>query len=107
MKFEIVDFYYDPLNRPKSQYIGTMHIYCIDLGLDIRGVSVYKKGGRIHFRIPSRKTIDRETKKKVVYPLISFTNSDTNKEIRTFFKEECVPYVAEILEKIKNFPRKK
>jgi hypothetical protein len=74
MKIEVVEFY--PMQKPEKDWIGTMHIYIIDLDLDIRGIHVLQKKDRYIFRMPSKFSMENE--KKQWFPVISFTNPKKN-----------------------------
>ena len=79
MKIEIVGFYKNL--DPKFKIIGTLHVYLVDLDLDIRGIAVHKAGKLWFYKIPGRNCIDSETKEKVWFPYISFSNKETNEDI--------------------------
>ena len=95
MKFELVEFY-QTKNTKKA--IGTIHIYLIDIKLDIRGILVLKKEDKIFFSFPHFKAIDSDTKKMVSYPFIRF-NDNTQKQMMDFLLNEVKP---EILKRLKN-----
>lgn len=99
MKFEFVEFYETPKNFAKKGLLGTLHLYCIDCGLDIRGIRVTKSGKGIFFRFPHFKTLDKDTGLSVSYPLIRWTKEETQKEMLDFLHKEVKP---KILERLKN-----
>jgi hypothetical protein len=70
---EIVE-YYPYENKP---YLGMLHIYVIEYGMDIRGVKVYRSGANIRFNLPFGNGIDPETKEKVSFPFVCFSDPDT------------------------------
>lgn len=97
MKFELVEFY--PAMEPKrnKKFLGTVHIYAIDCGLDIRGIRVTKNGKGIFFNLPHFKAVDSETKVEVRYPLIRWTNDATQKEMMEFLHLQVKPVVLKNL----------
>ena len=72
MNLEIVEFYLDKRDDAKQFLQGTLHVYLADFGIDLRGVFVMKKKNFWRFAIPHKKTIDPNTNKSVLYPIISF-----------------------------------
>ncbi len=96
MKFELVDFY--PItdkNRGnlKKNALGTVHLYVIDLDLDIRGIRVNKQGKNIHFYLPHCVGFDNETGEKIRYPVISWTNKENHKEMMDFLHQQVKPEI--------------
>lgn len=87
MKVEIVGFYKN-IDR-KFKMIGTMHIYLVDLDLDIRGIVVNKGAkGRWFYRMPGRHGLDPETKEMMWYPHVSFSNKEMHDEMIQSIIEE-------------------
>lgn len=76
MKIEIVEYY--PIPNPTGKMLGTMHIYVCNLKMDIRGVEVYKIKGQYIFKLPQKWGIEDE--KRIWYPVISFTDNQTQKD---------------------------
>lgn len=88
MKCEYVGFY--PATERKNKYscIGTIHIYCIDYKIDLRGIQVFKRGNCFHFMPPGRWVKD-EDGKEVRYPFIGFTDKKDDEALKEFFKDTC------------------
>ena len=78
MNIEIVGFYPLVFDKKKPFLEGTLHIYIIDLDIDIRGIYVINQKKRWIFRMPHKRTIDSDTKESVGYPIFSFTNAERN-----------------------------
>jgi len=99
MKFELVDFY--PISkktRTKSKTIvGTVHLYLIDLNIDLRGIRVNRTKNSIHFLMPHSVAYDDEAKKEVYYPIFSFTKPEQYKEMLDFLHNEVKPIIKERL----------
>ena len=96
MKFELVEFY--PETEPKNKkFLGTVHIYAIDCQLDIRGILVSKQGKGMFFNFPHFWAVDEETKQRVRYPLIRWTNDATHKEMMDFMHLEVRPEIEKRL----------
>lgn len=98
MKFEFVEFY--PIKNNKNRRaLGTVHIYAIDCGLDIRGILATKQGKGIYFNFPHYNAKDQETGEDVRYPHIRWTNEKTNQEMWDFLRNEVRPIILENLRK--------
>ncbi len=102
MKFEFVEFYPSAeMPNNKSKALGTVHIYAIDCKLDIRGILVFKQGKGIFFCAPHFRGIDTETGKIVKYPLIRWTNQETQQEMIDFLHKEAKPVILKSLKESK------
>lgn len=103
MKFELVDFYpFTDANRGKihKKFLGTVHIYDCASQLDIRGILVSKLAGKksgFFYYFPHFTAIDTETKKKVKYPYISFTDQKKKKAMMEFLKKSVTPEVKKAI----------
>lgn len=93
MKIEIVEFY--PIKKDKHTFIGTMHIYILDLDVDLRGIFVSRKEDRWFFRLPQKKAI--ENGKEVFYPIFSFTSREKYGELLDAVKLEGKKYIKKEL----------
>lgn len=94
MNIEIVGFYALERNDKKQKLTGTMHVYLIDYGIDLRGVYVDKMKERWFFMIPNRTGIDEETKQKVTYPVFTFTDNSKHKEMMKTIREKGKEYIT-------------
>ena len=87
MKFEFIDFYYiDPKDR-KAKFkhnVGSIHIYAVDLRLDIRGIHVHQFGKKIFFKFPYFQAFDAEAGKKVFFPHLNFIDDQVKKDLSAF-----------------------
>ena len=97
MKIEIVDFY--PFERSSKNNIGTMHIYVIDLDMDIRGIQVIRNKNAYLFFLP--KKIAFEGDKKVWYPIINFTNNAKNIELNADLRQKGAEFMQNWMKKDK------
>jgi len=97
MKFEIVEFY--PINDEikNKEIIGTIHVYFIDIQMDMRGIYVRKLKNKIMFTLPGLKVLDAEGK-KVFFPFIEFTDINIKKSLIGFLQKEGIKYIK------KNYP---
>lgn len=101
MKFEFQDFY--PITEKnrvpnmRVEFIGTVHIYCIDCKLDIRGIKVTKKGSRVYFNLPHVYGNDHETGERVSYPVIRWVDEQTQAEMLDFLHAVVKPQILERL----------
>lgn len=93
MNFEFVEFY--PVPNAKGQHVGTVHVYVIDIRMDIRGIKVKKQGSKVFFIIPSIMTNDAETGKKVLYPIVAWVEKKDKKQFMEFLHREAKPKVQE------------
>lgn len=99
MNIEIVEFY--PNKKIKNEIHGTMHIYCIDMQMDIRGIyakiGINKLGKKnIFVDLPSAWGVDSKTKEKIKYPIISFTDPQKNTEFFKSIKDKCAEYLKNL-----------
>lgn len=102
MKFELVDFYEATLEikqRRGNNCLGTVHIYLIDIGVDIRGIHVTKQGRGMFFHVPIGYGFDKETGKEVKYPVIGFTDEKIYEDMMNFLKNEVKEEIAKRLKK--------
>ena len=102
MDFEFVEFY--PVNEQdkgkiSDKIVGTVHIYCIDCKLDIRGIQVSFFNRGVYFNIPRYPGYD-ENGKKIRYPLISWTNQEDNKSMLNFLHNEVKPIIKKRMGKV-------
>lgn len=95
MKFEFVEFY--PINSAVKakdlENIGTIHIYVVDHGLDIRGIVVKKRANSIFFKFPHFKAFDPEENKIVTYPYIKWTKDEDNVKMLDFLHQVVKPEI--------------
>jgi hypothetical protein len=98
MKVEIVEFY--PAEKQAPNVLrGSLHVYIIDLKMDLRGVLVLKIKNKWNFFLPRHSAIDSETKNKVFYPIINFTDSKKNKELRDSIRYEGKKYIEKMMQR--------
>jgi len=94
--------FYPQKNKKNKHMVGTIHIYCIDCELDIRGISINKHGKKnIYFNMPHYTAIDEETGENVKYPHIRWTNEKTHNEMLDFLYKQVKPIILKRLEEAK------
>lgn len=104
-RFEIVEFYPGAAENYKK-FIGTLHIYLVDLQMDIRGIRVYFSNKGWFFSLPTGKSYNEEEKRFVVYPLISFVDQEMAQGLKEFIWNEGKAYVMKKLTEIENLKKK-
>src|ERR1700691_1970269 len=107
MNLEIVGFYELERDDTKESLKGTLLVYMVDLGIDLRGIIVIRKKERILIYMPHKIGIDEETKTQVRYPVFAFTDVAKNKELTDQIRKIGVPFIKEEILKIekKKFKR--
>jgi len=95
MKVEIVGFYKNI--DPNIKIEGTLHAYLVDYDIDIRGIVVMKREKGYFYKMPGRKTLDPETKEKVWYPHISFSNIEKTQDMIKSIKKEADEFLKKEL----------
>ena len=104
MKFELVEFYpvtEKNFSKQDRNLVGTVHLYCVDCGLDIRGIRVTNNGNTIFFNLPHVYAYDNQTGEKIRYPVVRFTNDGVQKEIFEFLKKNCKQQALENVKLLK------
>lgn len=103
--FEIVGHYPDMIvdRLPNGDYeiiqedpnAGTFHAYWVEMEMDLRGCYYsYRTATSLYIAVPSRNAIDKESKKHVRYPEMSFTDQEYNSKFRQTLKEAFIKYAA-------------
>ncbi len=100
MKFELVAFY-EATKEVKSKRgnncLGSVHLYLIDIGVDIRGIHVSKQGKGMFFQVPAAYGFDKELGKEVRYPVIGFTDDKIYQDMMNFLKTEVFQHIKKVL----------
>jgi len=98
MKIEIVEFYLHSINATDGSFKGTLHVYLCDIQMDLRGIVVTKIPGKpkLHFNIPRKSdTVDG---KKVLYPIVSFTDLNKNRLLSQAVRKQGTEYVEKFMD---------
>lgn len=107
MKLEFVAFYpRTAKNTWHPKFIGTVHFFISDYGMDIRGVLVSNRNGSIDFQFPHY----RDSKKDltaVSYPLWRFRDGQKQKELVDFLHDVVKPEIRTLLNIYKTKPAEK
>jgi hypothetical protein len=99
MKIEIVEFYPDDKQSPKTLK-GSLHIYLCEEHLDVRGVVVFKNAqGKWYFEIPYRWGKDTETGKLCRFPIINFTSKRKNQDLMKSIIKLAPKYIDDLMKK--------
>ena len=102
MEIEVVAFYTDERCDEQCMLRGSMHVYLIDIQVDLRGIGVTKKDDNWHF---SNQVIKVEGKidtrgKPMVYPVFNFMDHYKNMKMMETIKTKGIEYIErEILSK--------
>jgi hypothetical protein len=92
---EIVNFYPTVREDNKQFLQGSLHVYIVDLGIDLRGVFVSKKKDFWYFSLPMR--IAKDDGKTVKYPIMSFRDRDKTNQLLQIIKEQGKPFIENYL----------
>lgn len=104
MEIEIVEFYpYKPKGKKVS---GTLHVYLIDLEMDIRGIHVSVTGKHWWFQMPYRVQYDHANKEEVRFPLIGFTDLTKHEAMMNSIREKGRIYIEKNFLKITELDNK-
>lgn len=93
MQIEIVDFFPKKVDRDNQFLRGHLHIYLIDIQMDLRGVCVSRDKEKWRFFLPSGIGKDHETGNEVRYLIASFTASGVNKSIVDWLRQNGPEYI--------------
>jgi hypothetical protein len=109
MNIEIQEFYWDSneqftwnktAKKKKKGRSGTLHIYITDLDLDIRGIVFIERPKKQWvIRMPHKTAF--EDGKRVFYPVLTFVNLDTMKDLLLQIREKGVAYIENKLKQNK------
>lgn len=100
MEIEIIEAYeirFKEGDKPKG---WSLHIYLPEWEMDVRGIILKKYGGGWFMQMPFLTNYDKEEKKPVRFPLISFLERDKTKDLNQKIKEKAVEYVEKKLKKL-------
>lgn len=95
MKIEIVEFYPFQTEAGPQIHNGTLHVYLIDWKADLRGIKVQKLNNQWRFYLPINFALDPETKQKVRYPIISFTDRETQRRLVSLTRTMGQEYIMQ------------
>lgn len=97
MNIEIVEFYSIEKDDNREILKGTLHVYLVDLGIDLRGIYVQKRKNYWRFDLPSRSGVDQETKQLVRYPCFSFMDKKKTDQLLSLIRELGREYILKQL----------
>ena len=94
MEIEIVEFY--PIKQEKWLTTGTLHVYIIDLGIDIRGIYVKKeiKKGKISWFFQEPFRFFQDDDKKIKVPFFSFMDKKKQREFISQIRKKGIKYIS-------------
>lgn len=87
MNIEVMNMYFSEEDLEKDLFSGTAHIRLIDLSLEIKGIYFKKKKNFWTVSIPSMAFIHEETKRKMRYPFLTFSDKEQNKLFQLHVKQ--------------------
>lgn len=93
MNIEVIEFYSEHEDQEKRMLKGTLHVYIVDYGIDIRSILVSKSKNFWFFGLPQRFGIDKDTKAKVTYPIFSFVDREKNDDLKQLIFKEGKAYI--------------
>lgn len=103
---EIVEFYQIMEKPKKGRIFGSLHVYILEGGIDLRGIKVFNHGKNWFFKIPTIKTLDSETKEPVQFPIFGYLDKEKDREFKQTIKKLAVPYIQKKLKEKNNESRK-
>ena len=78
MDIEIIKLYEIARTDEKQHLVCTLHIRLPEIGLNIKGITVFKNKNFWYFRLPGRKAFDRSLGKEVYYSCLLFDQQEKN-----------------------------
>jgi hypothetical protein len=106
MQIEIVGFYVIERDDAKEKLTGTLHVYLVEEGIDIRGCYVVRKKSGILIFLPSKIGVDEDTGKKVQYPVFQYMDTEKNKELLIQIRYKGISYILDEVLKLKDKRKK-
>lgn len=95
MRYEFIEFYpRDEKSKMHPKCLGTVHVYLPDVGVDLRGIRVYRNGKQVFFNFPHYRAYDRDQKRIVSYPHFRFTDEKVYQELMQWMVKEVKPKVV-------------
>lgn len=104
MNLEIVEFYPERRDDDKGILEGSMRIGLPDLGIQILGVHVKKKGDSCLFRMPDKFMISEVTGKRMYYPVFTFDSNENKIKLMEKLKEKAKEYLCDWVKRPENMP---
>lgn len=93
MKVELVNFY--RVKNKNKRHFGTCHVCLPELGIELRGIDVMKHNKNVFVKLPHRQGYDTLLKKKVVYPVVHFSDSTQHTNLLKSIKNLLDVYFKE------------
>lgn len=94
MEIEIVDFY--PVEKQERRLLGSLHIYLIDLKLDIRGFRVIfdmDAQKRWRFIFPHISIFFPKEQKSETFPVVQFSDAQMNRDLIKQIRKKASEYI--------------
>jgi hypothetical protein len=101
MNFEFVEFYPDlrtDKNYRERKFLGTVHIYCIDHQIDLRGLPVTYNQKKIKFSLPYYRSRETKTREKIFYPFFCWGKQEDMEEMESFLYKKVMPIIKKYIE---------
>jgi len=95
---EIIDYYPENLDKKELFFKGTMKIFIPELGIELLNINVYQfEKGDYRFNFHYFKGFHHETKKVVRYPLLSFRDKNSARQIFKTLNKEGVKFMEKYM----------
>jgi hypothetical protein len=105
MEVEIQEYYPQKILDKSCELAGSLSIYVIDYGLDIRGISVRKSKGKYYFTLPFRPALDEngeqiiEGGRRIRYPIVMFADPEKQTQLMTALRTQGPTFIESKLKK--------
>lgn len=96
MKIEIQEAY--PIVRNGKKCGFSIHAYVTDFAMDLRGIVALKKPGKNtgwFIQLPHAKNVDEETGNVVKFPMIAFTNAETDSAFKSEIIKKSLEFISD------------
>ena len=90
---EVLNFYPNDVVKQHSKVIGTLAIQFTEWKIKLLGVLVIKKGKKIIFCVPQRKTFQKETGMPIFFPLIYIDDPDKRQQFSDELQKKGVEFI--------------
>lgn len=94
MEVEIVEFYPIERNDEKQTLFGSLHVYLVDIEVDLRGIQVKKRKNSWFFGLPSMVNLDQETKERVRFPVFAFVSREKTDALKKVITAKGKEYIT-------------
>lgn len=99
MIVNFVKFYEDERDDKREFLRGTLHVH-LDLqgvGINIKGIVLFKKKNYWQFRLPSRKSYDQDKGSEIYYSIIMFDSKEMTNELINILRVDGKKFIKAYL----------